>query len=263
MARPSALKSAATWKIESLSGPAFWVAFAAVSFVGLLLSMPETVEKPQDKFSVARISRDYWTVLRNRQFLSSALCIPLLAMPLMGWIALSPVMLIERAGMDVMAYGLWQIPVFCSLIAGNLLLVKFADHWPLGHSIKVGRVPQLLGVLVMVFGALFSSVPHYYLIAGMCLLSLGEGLAFAVLYRFALTASEVGKGAVAACMTMVSLLVYALGVEAVKKAYLLGGFAGFALLSLLFAAMFQVLSLRTVGAAMADRAREPAPQQAT
>jgi len=238
-------------------------ACASLSFVGLLLAMPETVTKCSAPLRLAQVGRDYRAVLTNRRFVASTLCIPLLALPLLGWIALSPVMLIEHAGMSVIAYGLWQIPVFCSLIAGNLLLVKFADHWPLGHSIKVGRVPQLLGVLVMVFGALFSSVPHYYLIAGMCLLSLGEGLAFAVLYRFALTASEVGKGAVAACMTMVSLLVYALGVEALKKAYLLGGFAGFALLSLLFAAMFQVLSLRTVGAAMADRAREPAPQQAT
>jgi DHA1 family multidrug/chloramphenicol efflux transport protein-like MFS transporter len=229
-------------------------AFCCISFVGLLLSMPETVAKRQAPMNLARIARDYRSVFGNRRFIASALCIPMLALPLMGWIALSPVMLIQDSGMSMMAYGLWQIPVFCSLIAGNLVLVKFTDRWALGHSISVGRWPLLAGVLVTVLGCLFSSVPQYFLIAGTCLISFGEGLAFAVLYRFALTSIEVGKGAVAASMTMLSLSVYSAGVEMLKKAYLLAGFAGFAALVLVFSAMFHVLSLRTVGEAMAERA---------
>lgn len=229
-------------------------ACATLSFIGLLLSMPETVTAHQRAVNLGQISRDYGKVFCNRRFLASALCIPLLALPLMGWIALSPVMLIEQAGMSVMAYGLWQIPVFASLIVGNLLLVKFTDRWPLGHSVSVGRVPLLAGVTLIFAGSLLSSVPHYFLIAGMCLISLGEGLSFAVLYRFALTASDVAKGAVAASMTMLSLLVYTLGVELLEKAFMYAGYAGFALLALVFALVFRQLSRRMVGEAMAERA---------
>lgn len=229
-------------------------AFAVVSFFGLLFSMPETVEARKTAVNLSQISRDYVKVFCNRRFVASALCIPLLALPLMGWIALSPVMLIEQAGMSVVAYGMWQVPVFGSLILGNLLLVKYADRWPLGHSVSVGRGPLLAGVLLILVGSLFSRQPHYFLIAGMCLISLGEGLAFAVLYRFALTASDVAKGAVAASMTMLSLLVYSLGVELLKKAFLFAGYAGFAILALLFALAFRQLSRRMVGEAMAVRA---------
>jgi MFS transporter, DHA1 family, multidrug/chloramphenicol efflux transport protein len=164
--------------------------------------------------------------------------------------------LIEQAGMSVMAYGLWQIPIFGSLILGNLLLVKFADRWPLGHSVQVGRWPALAGVALIMGGCLLSSVPHYFLIAGMCLISVGEGLSFAVLYRFALTSSDVAKGAVAAGMTMLSMVVYACGIEAMKKAFLLAGYAGYALVVLVFALMFVQLSRRMVGVAMAERARD-------
>lgn len=231
-------------------------AIAALSFVGLLATMPETVRRGQSGFRLARLVSDYRTVFGNRRFVASALCIPLLALPLLGWIALSPVMLIEQAGMSVMAYGLWQIPVFGALILGNLLLVRFADRWPLGHSVQVGRWPALAGVAVIVAGGLLSSVPHYFLIAGMCLISVGEGLAFAVLYRFALTSTDVAKGAVAAGMTMLSMVVYGCGIEVMKKAFLASGYAGYALVVLLFTLMFVQLSRRMVGVAMAERARD-------
>jgi DHA1 family multidrug/chloramphenicol efflux transport protein-like MFS transporter len=228
-------------------------ACASLSFVGLWLAMPETVSRSRQSMSWPKIGRDYLALLRNRRFLASTLCIPLLALPLMGWIALSPVMLIERAGMSVLEYGLWQIPVFCSLIAGNLFLVRFADHWPLGHSVRLGRAPLLAGVAMLFVGCLLSAAPHYFMIAGICLMAFGEGLAFAVLYRFALTASRVAQGTVAAALTMLSLLTYALGVEIIKQAYLRAGFAGYAVAVLCCATLFLLLSRRTVGAAMAER----------
>ncbi|TDR82803.1 MFS transporter [Paludibacterium purpuratum] len=229
-------------------------AVATVSFVGLIASMPETVRRGEHALSLGKLARDYREVFANRRFVASALCIPLMALPLLGWIALSPVMLVEDAGMSMLQYGLWQVPVIGALIVGNLLLVKFADRWPLGHSVAVGRLPALAGVLVIVAGSLFPSLQFYFLIAGMSLVTLGEGLAFAVLYRFALTACDVAKGAVAASMTMLSMAVYACGIEGLKRAYLTGGYVGYALLVLLLTTMFFLLSRRMVGVAMAERA---------
>lgn len=229
-------------------------AVATISFIGLIVSMPETVRRGEHPLGLSKLAASYRDVFANSRFVASALCIPLMALPLLGWIALSPVMLVRDAGMSVLAYGLWQVPVIGSLIAGNLLLVKFADRWQLGHSVAVGRVPAILGVLVVVVGCLFPLYRFYFLIAGMSLVSLGEGLAFAVLYRFALTASDVAKGAVAASMTMLSMAVYACGIEGLKRAYVAGGYAGYALLVFVLTMMFFLLSRRMVGVAMADRA---------
>jgi len=105
------------------------------------------------------------------------------------------------------------------------VLVKFTDRWPLGRSITIGRGPMLAGVLVAELGCLFSSTPQYFLMAGLCLIAFGEGLAFAC------------------------------GVEMLKKVYLMAGLTGFATLLLLLRAMFHMLSLRAVGAAISERAQ--------
>jgi DHA1 family multidrug/chloramphenicol efflux transport protein-like MFS transporter len=228
-------------------------ALAAIALAGLWLSMPETVQRGKTDFSPARMANDYRILFGNRRFVASALCIPLVAMPLMGWIALSPVILVRDAGMRLSTYGLWQLPVFAALIAGNLTLVKCADRWPLGRSVALGRWPLVAGLALCVSGSLLSSVPCYFLIAGTCCMAYGEGLAFAVLYRFALTAGRAGKGTVAAGMTMLSLASYAGGVEIMKRAYLQWQIGGLSLTLLLSGVAYLWLARRCVGAAMAER----------
>jgi DHA1 family multidrug/chloramphenicol efflux transport protein-like MFS transporter len=228
---------------------------ATLSFIGLLVSMPETIARPRKAVDLRLIGRDYARVLGNRRFLALSVCIPLLAMPVLGWIALSPVILMTQAGMSVMAYGFWQLPVFGGLIAGNLLLARLSSRRPLGHTIVLGRVPLLAGSLLIACGCLLPDQAHYFLIAGTSLIALSEGLAFAVLYRFALMASPVAKGCVAACMTMLSLLAYTLGVELLKEAYLRVGYGGFAALTLLCSLAFYLLSRPLVGNEMAERAQ--------
>jgi DHA1 family multidrug/chloramphenicol efflux transport protein-like MFS transporter len=227
---------------------------ALVSFIGLLVSMPETVVKPRGAINLKQIRDDYVQVLTNTRFLALSVCIPLLAMPVLGWIALSPVILMTGAGMSVMAYAAWQLPVFGGLITGNLLLARYSARWPLGLTIVLGRVPLLAGALLLATGYLFPAQSHYFLIAGTSLIALSEGMGFAVLYRFALTASSVSKGTVAACMTMLSLLAYTVGVELLKQAYLWCGYAGFTVLALMCTLAFYQLSRPLVGDEMASRA---------
>lgn len=228
-------------------------ALASIALVGLLMYMPETVERRQHRLPMAQIMRDYKAVFSNRRFLALAFCIPLLVLPMLGWIALSPVILVEQAGMSTLEYGLWQLPIFTSLMIGNLLLMKYTDAWPLGYSVKLSAIPLLLGVALVVGGA-FSAWPEYFLIAGMCFLALSEGLAYAVLYRFALMSSMVAKGTVSASMTMLSMVIYALGVEVLKGVWLLFGMIGLAVLMLLLVMAFWLLSKRMVATFMAERA---------
>jgi DHA1 family multidrug/chloramphenicol efflux transport protein-like MFS transporter len=48
----------------------------------------------------------------------------------------------------------------------------------------------------MLGGVLFAAEPVWLMVAGMSLMSFGEGLSFGVLYRFALMSSPVAKGTV-------------------------------------------------------------------
>ncbi|WP_293762363.1 MFS transporter [uncultured Aquitalea sp.] len=229
-------------------------ALSGLSLVGLWWKMPETVQAGADKTPLLRMGGAYLALLRDSRFVQSALCIPLLALPLMGWIALSPVLLVKDLGMSTMAYGLMQLPVFGGLIAGNLALVFLADRWPLGRSVFVGMLPIVGGLSLMLAGVLFAEEPVWLMVAGMSLMTFGEGMSFGVLYRFALMASDIAKGTVSAGMSMLSMAGYAVGIEAFRLAYVAGGMAGFAVASVCTALLFVVLARRTVPQAMAERA---------
>ncbi|WP_174874734.1 MFS transporter [Vogesella oryzae] len=225
------------------------------ALIGLWWKMPETVQPSAAvKLTPRTLWHGYTRLLRDGRFVRSALCIPLLAMPLMAWIALSPVLLVEDLHLSALAYGLWQIPVFAGLIGGNLLLALVAERWPLGRSVLVGMWPLVGGLLLMLGGVLYGQFQHVFLALGMSLMALGEGLSFAVLYRFALTASPQAKGIVSAGMSMLSMAGYALGIELFRWGYLAGGIPGFALLSVCTALGFVWLARPQVKQAMADRA---------
>lgn len=195
------------------------IAFLAfLSWFGLKAKMPNTkVSIP--KQPIAYIWDDFKAVLKNKHFLQLTFSLPLMAMPLMLWIALSPVMLVEQFGLSSMQYGLAQFPVLGGLIAGNLVLLKVIDRYALGATAMYAVPLMFAGAVIVVLG-LF--IPAYFvpcLIAGMTLISFGEGMSFSVLYRFALMSSEVSKGTVAATVSVLLMMSFFTVIEAVRVLY--------------------------------------------
>ncbi|OHX14139.1 multidrug transporter MdfA [Chromobacterium sphagni] len=247
----AALLELAPWR----SGFLFIAGLSLLSLLGLMWKMPETVAPSHERLPLSNMGRDYLKVFGQSRFVLSALCIPLLALPLMGWIALSPVLLVRDLHMSAVEYGLMQIPVFGGLIAGNLALAVVADRWPLGRSALVGMWPIVGGLLLMAVGIMLSATPQYWMAAGMTLMAFGEGLAFGVLYRFALMSSDAaGRGTISASMSMLSMAGYALGIELFRQVYQAAGLAGYAVVALSFSLAYVVVARRMVGIAMAERA---------
>lgn len=238
-------------------------ASALLAWFGLWSKMPETVQKRAEPLPLADIGRDYLSLMRNSAFLASVAVLPMMGLSLLGWIALSPVMLMEDAGMTPMQYGLAQIPVFSALIAGNLLLVRLTDKQPLGRTVSYGIVSLMAGALVMLAGSALSPLgAALAVMAGCSLMCLGHGLCYAVLYRFALTVTDISKGTVAASVGMLTIVAYAVFVEVFKLGYFGMGVLGFALLSLASALLFWWLARKVVAGALRDRELETASQQA-
>ncbi|MEG2695277.1 MAG: MFS transporter [Acinetobacter sp.] len=195
------------------------IAFLAfLSWFGLKAKMPDTkVSIPKQPFSY--ILDDFKQVYKNKRFLGMTLALPMVSMPLMLWIALSPVMLVEELGFSSMQYGLAQFPVLGGLILGNIVLIKIIDKLALGKSVLIGLPIMLLGSLVLVAGVIWQDYLIWCLIAGMTLLSFGEGISFSVLYRFALMSSEVSKGTVAAAVSMLLMFSFFFIIELVRVLY--------------------------------------------
>ncbi|MHA8752624.1 multidrug efflux MFS transporter KdeA, partial [Klebsiella pneumoniae] len=83
---------------------------AAISFFGLQRAMPETATRLGEKLSVKELGRDYRLVLKNLRFVAGALATGFVSLPLLAWIAQSPVIIISGEQATSYEYGMLQVP---------------------------------------------------------------------------------------------------------------------------------------------------------
>ncbi len=97
---------------------------AAIAFFGLHRAMPETATRIGEKLSLKELGRDTKEVLKNGRFVAGALATGFVSLPLLAWIAQSPVIIISGEKLSSYEYGLLQVPIFGALIIGNLVLAR-------------------------------------------------------------------------------------------------------------------------------------------
>ncbi|MHA6193243.1 MFS transporter [Pseudomonas wadenswilerensis] len=191
---------------------------AVVAWVALYRFMPETlgVERRDGSrlefqpIHLLPLLSGYAQLLGNRRFVAGSAALGLIGLPLIGWIGLSPVLLIHDEGLSTLAYAMWQLPVFGGLILGNLIINRIADRYPLTSLVRGALWPFLAGLLVALLATwLYPSVPS--LVAGLSIYALGLGIGNAVLYRMTLFSSEQSKGLVSAMLGMITIALLGLG----------------------------------------------------
>jgi DHA1 family multidrug/chloramphenicol efflux transport protein-like MFS transporter len=134
-------------------------------------------------------------------------------------VAQSPVLLIQDGGMTPLQYGWWQVPVFTGLIIGNITLSKLSGKVNIRTPVWLGLAPIVLGLAVSAYAALFMVHAWGWMIGGLSLYALGSGLVNAGLYRLTLFSSPTGKGTVAAALGLLTIVVFAAGIEVAKQLY--------------------------------------------
>ncbi|MGE9549934.1 MFS transporter [Erwinia amylovora] len=203
----------------------FWLfgLVSAVALFGLWQTMPETSGDRSTSISLKSLGKGYFNLLKDRQVMGGSLAIGLVTIPCLAWVALSPVILIHDEGLTRMDYALLQLPVFVAMIAGNLTLGRLSGHMPIEHPLKLGAWPILIGLGLAALCTLINAHSYLWLTAGLSIYGFGTGLVNAGLYRLTLFSSAAGKGSVAAMLGMVSIVVFALGIELAKSAYFSGG----------------------------------------
>ncbi|TCQ86207.1 DHA1 family multidrug/chloramphenicol efflux transport protein-like MFS transporter [Rahnella sp. JUb53] len=206
---------------------------AAIALWGLWKSMPETASRLGEPFSMPSLLRDYKHVLKNRQFVCGALAIGFASLPLLTWIAQSPVILISGEGLAAYDYGLLQVPIFGALIIGNVTLARLTGKRTVEYLIKLGAGPMVVGLLIAAAATMFSAHAYLWMTAGLSLYAFGIGVANAGLYRLTLFSSDMSKGTVSAAMGVISMMIFTVGIELAKVAYVEGGAGMFNMFNLL------------------------------
>ena len=206
---------------------------AAIAFVGLQRAMPETATRLGERLSLKELGRDYKAVLKNGRFVAGALATGFVSLPLLAWIAQSPIIIISGEGMSSYEYGLLQVPIFGALIAGNLVLARLTSRRSVRSLIIMGGWPIVIGLLLAAVATMVASHAYLWMTAGLSIYAFGIGLANAGLVRLTLFASDISKGTVSAAMGMLQMAIFTVGIELSKHAYLSGGEGLFSLFNLL------------------------------
>ncbi|WP_442797962.1 MFS transporter [Pantoea vagans] len=211
----------------------FWL-FAAcslVAFVVLWRVMPETAGDRSHSIALPNLARNYGRLMKDRLVMFGSFAIGLVFIPILTWVALSPVILMHDEGLSRMQYALLQLPVFLAMIAGNLTLSKLAGRVPIEQPVKFAAWPILIGLSMALVASLLNSHGYLLITAGLSLYAFGAGMVNAGLYRLTLYASDEGKGSVAAMLGMISILTLAVGIELAKSGYFSGGTLWFCLIN--------------------------------
>lgn len=218
-----------------------FAALAAVSFLGLQRAMPETATRLGEKLSIKELGKDYKLVLRNVRFVAGALALGFVSLPLLAWIAQSPIIIISGEHLSSYEYGLLQVPIFGALIAGNLVLARLTSRKTVRSLIIMGGWPIVVGLVIAAAATVVSSHAYLWMTAGLSIYAFGIGVANAGLVRLTLFASEMSKGTVSAAMGMLQMLIFTVGIELSKHAYLLGGNGLFSLFNLASGVLWLIL----------------------
>ena len=216
---------------------------AAIAFFGLQRAMPETATRMGEKLSVKELGRDYREVLKNLRFVAGALATGFVSLPLLAWIAQSPVIIISGEQATSYEYGLLQVPIFGALIAGNLVLARQTSRKTVRSLIILGGWPIMLGLLISAVATVASTHAYLWMTGGLSVYAFGIGLANAGLVRLTLFASEMSKGTVSAAMGMLQMLIFTVGIEVSKHAYESGGSGLFSLLNLLSGVLWLAMTV--------------------
>lgn len=217
----------ATWHsifylIGGLSLAALW---------GLWHYMPESVGQIKNdgkmiqstKISLFSILENYKVLVQHPKFVSGTLACALMGIPAIVWIALSPVILVSKAHMSLVMYGVWQIPVFGAFILANILLSLLSHRYSIIRLSFLGSIILFLGLAIMCLFPYYYGAEPFGLMPGLVIYSLGYGMAATPLYRFLLFSTQIGTGTTSALISTITMCSFAAGAELGNYLYSVNG----------------------------------------
>lgn len=201
--------------------------FSLIVLWGFIRFMPEVVGQtkkdgsiiPVVPLSLKQIWYNYRELLTNKKFMLGSICIGLIEVPCLSWIGISPIILIKKAHLSVLEYGLWQIPVFGASILANFTIGFLTKRMSLTKVLLVGSTTMAFAMILLVGLPLLFKAKYFSLMPGIIVYFFSLALSLAPIQRITLYSSPVAKGTASALMSLTSMLICVLAVEFASIVY--------------------------------------------
>ncbi|WP_419419377.1 MFS transporter [Legionella sp. D16C41] len=202
-------------------------AFALLALWGLWRFMPEPVGAqkkdgqviPRTSLAPKVVFKNYLKLLTNPGFMVGAWVAGLVGVPCVAWIAISPIIIVADAKLSVIAYALWQLPIFGAGLLGNWYLHRLTRQRGLKFIIFFGSILATAGLLITFLLPSLINTNFEWLLPGLTLYGFGLGVTAAPLNRYVLFSTSVSKGTAYAMISLISMVAQAIGVETANHIY--------------------------------------------
>lgn len=165
------------------------------------------------------IARNYWLLFKNKTLIIGTLAQSMSWLPLLIWIAISPLIIVTYGHCSILAYGFWQIPIFTAIILGNYVLRVLTHSKSLGRLVIIGSVILIAGIIIGTLLLWLMQGNFRAIIIGLSIYGFGIGISNGPLYRLVLFSTEVAKGTASALVSIITMALLAMAVEAVNYVY--------------------------------------------
>lgn len=156
--------------------------------------MPETRAENPDKIQFKKIILQYKNMLSNKSFMILALKAQCFFASMIAWIAAGPFLLIDRFHLSTMHFGIIQGIVFSGFIIAARAVKHLMTKFDLHAIINFGTGLAIFGSVYFVTTSLIWPNAWGNAVLAMMLIAGGTGLAFPILNRLSIEASEEPMG---------------------------------------------------------------------
>jgi MFS transporter, DHA1 family, multidrug/chloramphenicol efflux transport protein len=183
-----------------------------VIFIGLIKFTPKSSPETLKKVTIKSCLSEYFSILKNRKFALGTIASSLALIPLMAWIGLAPVLIMETAKCSFSTYIICQIIALSGLSIASILMQFIAGKFSFYKIMLLGTVLFFVGGLLNLF-----SYGHVYLIAvNFFIYSFGFGLYNGMAIRSIITTSKFSKNMIMSLFVFFETVAMAAGLEIIN-----------------------------------------------
>lgn len=200
----SAIIVAANWRYVFI----VTAILAVTSLIGLAKNMPNN--KPDTpQMNLKEVIQTYVKIISTRTLLQGGLIIAMAMLPMIAWIGMAPILVMQIMGKSFGAYIIYQSLVFGGFILSSISIQFVAGRFSFYTMITRGTTVALIGLAISVFGYNNNAI----FIFGLFIASFGIGLFNGSIFRIAITSTGLSSSMSAASLNIIQATMLAAGVE--------------------------------------------------